>query len=68
MNFGQWLRKKRTEKNIRIQQVAEFCGTSGSQVSEIETGKNTKFNMELAEKLANSVGVKLSTALRQIGK
>lgn len=64
MEFGKWLREKRISKNMTYQQVADAVGTSKSQVYEIESGKNTMFSLDMAERLAKAVGYKLSTALR----
>ena len=67
MEFGEWLKAKRTGKCISFRGLAELSGVSKTHIYEIETG-NAKPTLEIAGTLANALGYKLSAALKKCGK
>lgn len=55
-NFAKTLKKKRLEKNLTLQKLAEMSGVSTDAISKYETGKRTP-NMNAVISLAKSLEV-----------
>lgn len=64
--FGQWLRKKREDAGLTLDQIRDMTGISRSFWHDVEQGRKSA-GLEYAEKMAGVFGVKLSTALKQCG-
>ena len=51
------LRKWRLDKGLRLEDVAEKIGCSGSQLSRIESGLTRRLNRELVEEITKLTGL-----------
>ncbi|MAT38886.1 MAG: hypothetical protein CL946_04710 [Ectothiorhodospiraceae bacterium] len=65
--IGRELKKERVKQKATLKQVAESCGTSIARIHETENEK-TEPSLNLAIRICDALGVKLSTILRRAGK
>jgi len=64
--YGEWVKLKRKEKGLTLEQLAIKSGTGKSQIWEIE---NTNANPRLSTliNIASGLGVKLTYSLKKAG-
>lgn len=63
-DLGAWIRNRRTQLNLRIDDAAALCGVTVQMLSDLETGKRAaRFNLAL--KVANELGLALLAIPKQ---
>ncbi|MFZ5555586.1 MAG: helix-turn-helix domain-containing protein [Pseudomonadota bacterium] len=63
-NLGAWVRNRRTQLNLRIDDAAALCGVTVQMLSDLETGKRAA-RFDLALKVANELGLALLAIPKQ---
>lgn len=54
--FGKWLRKKRIDLDVTLNEMAQMLNVSAAYLSSVETGKR-KINARMIEKLIDVLGL-----------
>ena len=67
MDFGDYLRTKRKEKDLSLQEVSNDSGVSIAQISRIETGNRGMPKPETIKKLAPALGVTYEELMARAG-
>ena len=67
IEFGEFLKAKRTEKGLSLRKLSVQCGLSASYVSYLERGIHGPPSIEVTEKLAEELGVNSDTMLTKAG-
>lgn len=67
MNFGEYLRDLRKEKNLSMTKLEKTAGVSSSYIANIENGKRGIPSPEVLSKLAKALGVDHTLLLMKAG-
>lgn len=65
--FGAYLRSLRESKGLGVNQLAQYVGISGAEISRLERGERQKINPNLLRKLAPKLGVSYEFLMQKIG-
>ncbi|MFU8649118.1 helix-turn-helix domain-containing protein [Lysinibacillus sp. RSDA_15] len=55
MGFGNYLKTKRTDKNLSMNKLGELAGITAMYISQLESGKREKPSIEVLKKLSISL-------------
>lgn len=56
-NFGEFIAKKRTEKEITLRKMADLLGCSAPFLSDVEKDRRNPFDMDKLEQVAQILGL-----------
>lgn len=66
-NFGDFIKMKRKERNLGVNQLAAFSGVSAAQISRIESGKRFSPRPETIQKLSDALKVDYEVLMNKAG-
>lgn len=67
LDFGKFLKKKRTAKGYSVNQLALYSGISNAQISRLESGKRNPPKPETLKKLADTLDIDYNELLEAAG-
>ena len=65
-DIGSVIQQVRKESKLTQQQAAQLCGVAPKFLSELETGKNKHFSLQLILRVIHIFGIQLVCKLRKI--
>lgn len=65
--FGAFIRDLREKRGLGVNQLAQYVGISGAEISRIERGERKKISPTLLRELAPRLGVTYEFLMRKIG-